>query len=220
MDCLKMCCIDGWRPRWLSESATDLVFLAKVTRGRVVDRGRIMLKNIPYEHDAMITLHSQRVDVRFDPMDPEWVLIFQNGEFICCAEPVEHSSMKDNFSGTDAKNSDFRKSTLAEDYSVGAWEIGKLGSFDVYIMELEALHNEVTYPTKKAWVTLDNNLVLKTEDYSLTGRLMRTSLFPKYARLGESMIPVNLIFVDELVDGNTCESRLSVDQGSYPMAHR
>ena len=119
-----------------------------------------------------------------------------------------HSSMKENFSGTDAKNSDFRKSTLAEDYSVGEWKEGKLGSYDVYIMELKALNNEVTYPTMKVWVTKKNYLLLKSEDYSLTGRLMRTSLFPKYARLGDSMIPVSMIFVDELVDGKKTQVSL------------
>lgn len=119
-----------------------------------------------------------------------------------------HSSMKENFSGTDAKNSDFRKSSFKEDYSVDSWEEGKLGSYDVYVMKLKALHDEVTYPTKKVWVTRENSLLLKSEDYSLTGRLMRTSLFPKYARLGDSMIPVTLIFVDELVKGKKTQVAL------------
>ena len=35
------------------------------------------------------------MDVRYDPMDPEWVLCFHDGEFICRAVPVEYSSMKD-----------------------------------------------------------------------------------------------------------------------------
>lgn len=98
MDCLKGCFLekDGWRPRWLNPEEIDLVFLARADRnGRVVDRGRISFRNQLYEHDNLIKLHKTRVDVRYDPMEPDWVLCFHNGEFICQAVPVEYSSMKD-----------------------------------------------------------------------------------------------------------------------------
>ena len=120
-----------------------------------------------------------------------------------------HSSMKENFSHTDAKNSDFRMSTIAEDYSVVGWTEGKLGSYQVYILDLEAKHDEVTYPEKKVWVTKDNYLLLKSEDYSLTGRLMRTSFYPSYAKLGDSMTPVKMIFIDELVEGKKTQISLT-----------
>ena len=96
LDCLQACYVAGWRPRWLSPGDIDLAFLARADRGgRVVDRGRISLRNQLYENDALIALHKTRVDVRYDPMDPEWVLCFTRGEFICRAVPVEYSSMKD-----------------------------------------------------------------------------------------------------------------------------
>ena len=96
MDVLKACYVHGWRPRFLQPDEIDLVFLARADRnGRVVDRGRISFRNTLYEHDALDALHKTRVDVRYDPMDPEWVLCFHDGEFICRAVPVEYSSMKD-----------------------------------------------------------------------------------------------------------------------------
>jgi putative transposase len=96
MDCLRACFASGWRPRWLSSEDIDLVFLARADRGgRMVDRGRISFKNQLYEHDALERLHKTRVEVRYDCMDPEWVLCFKDGEFICRAVPVEYSSMKD-----------------------------------------------------------------------------------------------------------------------------
>jgi len=95
MDCLKACWLDGWRPRRLSAEAVDLVFLTRVNRGRVVDRGRVLLNNCQYEHDALVELHGRRVEVRFDPMDPEWVLVFLEEKFLCRATAVEYSSMKD-----------------------------------------------------------------------------------------------------------------------------
>lgn len=120
-----------------------------------------------------------------------------------------HTSTKESFSGSDAKNSDFGEATYAEDYSVTSVEEGKLGSYDVYILELEATNNEVTYPTVKMWVTKDNSLVLKTEDYSETGRLMRTSLYPSYARVEDKFIATTMIFTDELIEGK--KTQMTID---------
>ena len=112
-----------------------------------------------------------------------------------------HTSMKENFRGTDAKNSDFRKSTLSSDYRVVACQEGKLGSYQVYIMDLEATSDEVTYPHLKLWVNQNPNLILKAEQYSLSKRLLRTALYPNYARVGSSYVPTTMILTDELVKG-------------------
>lgn len=120
MDCLKACFLekDGWRPRRLSPEDVDMVFLARADRdGRVVDRGRISLNNRPYEHDNLIELHKTRVDVRYDPMDPEWVLCFHEGEFICRAVPVEYSSMKDmDLATRKIKEKASRRKAVAQTY--------------------------------------------------------------------------------------------------------
>ena len=112
-----------------------------------------------------------------------------------------HTSMKESFGGTDARHSDFGASSMAEDYKVLTVEDAKLGRYDVYIMDLEGTNSEVTYPTLKIWVTKDNNLILKSEDYSATGRLMRTSLFPSYAKIGGKFLATKMIFTDELIEG-------------------
>ena len=112
-----------------------------------------------------------------------------------------HTSMKEEFAESDARNSDFGASTLSEDYEAASISEGRLGSYDVYVLDLEATSNEVTYHSQKIWVTRDLYLPLKVENYSETGRLMRTSLFPSYARAGDNYIATNMIFVDELVAG-------------------
>lgn len=93
MDCLKQCCAEGWRPVMLSDEAIDLVFLPRANR--VVDRSRITLHGEPYGDDRLIKLDKQRVEVRFDPLDPGWVLVFKDGEYLARALPAEYSSMKD-----------------------------------------------------------------------------------------------------------------------------
>ena len=119
-----------------------------------------------------------------------------------------HTSLKEAFQGTDARNSDFGDISFAEDYTVRAIEEGTLGRYAVYVLDLQATSDEVTYPFLKAWVTREGSLVLKTEDYSLTERLMRTSYYPRYARVGDSVVPTEMIFVDELVAGK--KTRISM----------
>ena len=121
-----------------------------------------------------------------------------------------HTSMKDSFGGSNARNSDFGESSLSEDYRVLSVDEGKLGKYDVYILDLEATSNEVTYPSQKMWITKSNFLILKTEDYSATDRLLRTSLYPSYGRVGEKFIPTKMIFTDELIEGN--KTQLSISQ--------
>ena len=126
-----------------------------------------------------------------------------------------HTSLKENFSNTDAKHSDFGRSSLAEDYTVTGHSEGKLGRYDVYILDLKAKTNEVTYPYMKLWITKKNYLVLKASDYSLTKRLLRTSYFPKYAKVGNKYTPSVMIFVDNLVKGKKTQvsiKNISIDK--------
>lgn len=112
-----------------------------------------------------------------------------------------HSSLKESFQGTDAHNSDFRRRSYTDDYRVTSWEEGKLGKYDVYIVNMEARHDEVTYPYEKIWLRKDNYLILKMEDYSLNKRHMRTSFFPNYTKVGDKYFPSKMLFVDELTEG-------------------
>ena len=100
MDCLIMCYHrEGWRPVRFSEEALNLIFLPK--KERKIDRGRIHfhteLAEI-YEHPALVAFdNGELVTVRYNPLDPEWLLVFgRNGKFVCQAHPVEYSSMKDS----------------------------------------------------------------------------------------------------------------------------
>lgn len=95
LDCLNQCISDGWKPTTLSDDAIDLLFLAREKQPRTVDRGRISFKNEVYEHEKLIPLHGQKVCLKYDPFDLEQVLVFHEEQYLCRAELVEYSSMKD-----------------------------------------------------------------------------------------------------------------------------
>lgn len=120
-----------------------------------------------------------------------------------------HTSLKESFQDSDARNADFNQWSYSSSYAVEDYESGTLGSHAVYVINLAAVDDTVPFPYAKLWVTQSGDLVLKVEEYSLNRRLMRSSLFPKYARVGQAVIPVQLIFIDELVKGKKTQIGLS-----------
>lgn len=120
-----------------------------------------------------------------------------------------HTSLKESFQDSDARNADFSQWSYSTSYTVEDYEEGTLGNHAVFIVDLVAVDDTVPFPYAKLWVTQVGDLVLKVEEYSLNRRLMRSTLFPKYTRVGSAVIPVQLIFIDELVEGKKTQVGLS-----------
>lgn len=120
-----------------------------------------------------------------------------------------HTSMKEQFNNSDANNSDFTSSSLLEDYKVVGVEDGKLGSYEVNILSLEALNDEVTYPYQKIYVAKSVNVTLKKEEYSKSNTLLRSSYYTKYKAIGNNYMASYMIFQDELVEGKKTTIQIS-----------
>jgi len=112
-----------------------------------------------------------------------------------------HSSVKENLQNTKAKNSDFTLSSFAEDYSVSSMTEGTLGKFPVWILDLKARTNEVAYERVVLHIRKDRTMLLKREDYSVNGRLMRTTAYPKYVELDGKLLPSQILILDEINKG-------------------
>jgi outer membrane lipoprotein-sorting protein len=123
------------------------------------------------------------------------------------------TSNADRFQNTNARNSDFTRSTLAEDYKIVGGEDAVLGRFKCRILTLEAVTTDVTYPRMRIWISEDG-LVRKTEDCSLSGQLLRTSAFPDYYQLGDRFVPRRVLFEEALkgaaVDGKFLHERTQI----------
>jgi outer membrane lipoprotein-sorting protein len=107
------------------------------------------------------------------------------------------TSSSERFQNTNARNSDFTRSTLAEDYRIVSGEDAVLGRFRCRVLSLEAVSTEVSFPRMKIWISEDG-LVRKSEDYSLSGQLLRTTAIPDYHVIGERYVPKALLIVDAL----------------------
>jgi len=127
--------------------------------------------------------------------DNVWFYDPESGNF-------SHSTIKENIQNTKAKNSDMKRYTLAEDYDVTSSAEGKLGAFDVWILDLKAKNNEVSYQRIRLTIRKDKPLPLKEEDFSVSNKLMRTMLYlPTYINVGSKTIPAKIKIVDELNKG-------------------
>ncbi|THB64003.1 MAG: outer membrane lipoprotein-sorting protein [Spirochaetaceae bacterium] len=149
---------------------------------------------------------------RRDPEDKYLILIMEPeidkgkgylkiGSSLWLYDPVASrftvTSSRDRFQNTNARNSDFTRSTLATDYRIVSSSEQQLGVYETKVYELEATNDSVTYPMIKIWVD-ENQLVRKMEDYSLSGQLMRTTAIPNYQRLDDQFVPVNIVIIDAL----------------------
>lgn len=112
------------------------------------------------------------------------------------------TSAKDKFQNTNANNSDFAPQHYARDYAIAKAEEVKLGKMDCVLFTLKAKVEKVDYPMLKLWVTIDDGLVRKKEDYSLSGQKLRTTAIPSYQLIRaiekNYSIPVSMLIQDNL----------------------
>ena len=108
------------------------------------------------------------------------------------------TSSKDKFRNTNANNSDFAPQVYYSGYDIQSYEEVKLGSFDCILYTLQAKEKNVDYPQLKLWVSKDDGLTRKKEDYSLSGQKLRTTAIAKYQSVDGGKVPVNMVIQDNL----------------------
>jgi outer membrane lipoprotein-sorting protein len=122
-----------------------------------------------------------------------------------------HSSMKEAINDSEARNNDFNRRKTTEDYDIRKTEEGTVGKVPVWIITLKAKTNEVSYDVVRLYVRKDRPLVIKQEDMSVSGRLMRTTRFPKYADVGGGkFFPAQMLITDEINVGE--KSQITMEE--------
>ncbi|MEM7679075.1 MAG: outer membrane lipoprotein-sorting protein, partial [Myxococcota bacterium] len=92
----------------------------------------------------------------------------------------ERRTERERIMGTDSRRQDFDRLRLAEEYTARLIAEEKLGRFDVYQLELTAKEGvDVAYPKLMMWVDKTTGNLLKRQDLAVSGRLMRTTYYPR-----------------------------------------
>ena len=121
----------------------------------------------------------------------------------------ERRTERERIGGTDTRRGDLDESRLAEEYDA-TWEADeKLGRYDVHRILLKVKPGvDVAFPVIRLWVDAATNNVLKRQEMALSGRLMRTSLYPRWKRIyseskkGEVWFPEQMYLYDEIEKSN------------------
>jgi len=120
----------------------------------------------------------------------------------------ERRTERERIGGTNSNRADFDESRLAEEYTPKFVALEKLGKFEVTHMTLAAKDGvDVASPTVELFVGAEGN-ILKREDKALSGKLLRTTYYPKWNKLfseskkADVYIPSEIRIFDEVEKGN------------------
>ena len=136
----------------------------------------------------------------------------------------ERRTERERIGGTDSRRKDFDQSRLAEEFTPAYAGEEKLGRFEAYRLKLKVKPGvDVAYPVIHMWLDKKTGNVLKFQEEALSGRLMRTTYYPKWNRLyseskGEYVyFPKQINIYDEVEKGNsTLIVMRKVDLNSLP----
>ncbi len=122
----------------------------------------------------------------------------------------ERRTERERIGGTDSRRGDFDESRLAEEYNA-KWEADeKLGAYNAHRILLDVKPGvDVAFPRVRVWVDAATGNLLKRQDEALSGRLMRTSYYPRWKKVfSESKgtdvwYPEEMRFYDEVEKANS-----------------
>ncbi|MBI5610972.1 MAG: outer membrane lipoprotein-sorting protein [Deltaproteobacteria bacterium] len=122
----------------------------------------------------------------------------------------ERRTEREKIGGTDSRRADFDESRLSEEYEAKYEGVEKLGKFQAHKVTLTAKKGvDVAYPKQVLWLSPSSGNTLKRQEYAASGKLMRTSYTPKWAkRFSESKkadvwTPKEIRIFDEVEKGNS-----------------
>jgi outer membrane lipoprotein-sorting protein len=115
----------------------------------------------------------------------------------------ERRTERERIGGTNSRRSDFDESRLAEEYDPkdeGEETLGRYQAQKLFLTGKPGL--DLAFPTIRLWVDKETHNVLKRQEYALSGRLLRTSYYPKWKKIfseskkGDVWYPEEMRFYD------------------------
>ena len=122
----------------------------------------------------------------------------------------ERRTERERIGGTNSRRSDFDESRLAEEYEPADEGEDKLGVYTAYKLYLKGKPNlDLAFPEIRIWIDKETKNVLKRQEYALSGKLLRTSYYPKWkkvfseSRNTDVWYPQEIRFYDEVEKANS-----------------
>jgi outer membrane lipoprotein-sorting protein len=122
----------------------------------------------------------------------------------------ERRTERERIGGTNSRRTDFDESRLAEEYDPSDDGEEKLGVYMAQKLTLKGKSGlDLAFPVIKLWVDKDTKNVLKRQEFALSGRLLRTSYYPKWKKVfsdskkADVWFPQEIRFYDEVEKENS-----------------
>ncbi len=122
----------------------------------------------------------------------------------------ERRTERERIGGTNSRRSDFDESRLAEEYDPTDEGEEKLGAYNAQKLMLKGKAGlDLAFPMIRIWIDKDTKNVLKRQEYALSGKLLRTSYYPKWKKVfsesknSEVWYPQEIRFFDEVEKANS-----------------
>lgn len=111
----------------------------------------------------------------------------------------ERTTERARINGTNSRRSDFDASRLGEDYTATLLGAGSLGRFEITRLRLKSRAGvDVAFPEMELWVDRDSGNLLKRQDYAPSGRLLRTTYYPKWRKVYSPSKQAEVWYAEEI----------------------
>jgi hypothetical protein len=122
----------------------------------------------------------------------------------------ERRTERERIGGTSSNRQDFDESRLADEYTPSYVGEEKLGRFDVHHLALKVKDGvDVAFPMVEIYIDKASGNIFKREDKALSGKLLRTTYYPKWSKLyseskkADVYFPAEIRIFDEVEKGNS-----------------
>ena len=88
---------------------------------------------------------------------------------------------------------------LLEKYSITVVASEPVNERECYVLELNAIEKDVTYAKRKLWVDKERFVVLKTQLFALSGKLLKESVMEKVEKYEERYFATKLTMTNKLI---------------------
>lgn len=122
----------------------------------------------------------------------------------------ERRTERERIGGTSSNRQDFDESRLADEYVPGYVAEEKLGKLEVHHLTLKAKDGvDVAFPMVEIFIDKSSGNILKRQDKALSGKLLRTTYYPKWSKLyseskkADVYFPAEIRIFDEIEKGTS-----------------
>jgi Outer membrane lipoprotein-sorting protein len=111
----------------------------------------------------------------------------------------ERRTERERIGGTSSNRQDFDESRLAVEYTPSYVAEEKLGKLDVHHLTLKSKDGvDVAFPMVDVFIDKTTGNILKRQDKALSGKLLRTTYYPKWSKLYSESKKADVYFPGEI----------------------